>query len=54
MRNNLGPNGAGILSGAYWCSWENNDSEARYNVMGGTNGFMNKGNSYKVRAVRQF
>ena len=54
MSINLGPNGAGILSGAYWCSWENNDSEARYIVMGGTNGFMNKGNSYRVRAVRQF
>ena len=54
MSSNLGPNGAGILSGAYWSSWENNDSEARYIVMGGTNGFMNKGNSYKVRAVRQF
>lgn len=54
MNGNLGPNGVGILSGAYWSSWENNDSEARYLVMGGTNGFMNKGNSYKVRAVRQF
>lgn len=54
MNGNLGPSGAGILSGAYWCSWENNASEARYIVMGGTNGFMNKGNSYKVRAIRQF
>lgn len=56
MSRNLGPNGAGILSGAYWCSWENNTSEARYIVIGipGTNGFMNKGNSHKVRAVRQF
>jgi hypothetical protein len=55
MKSALGPNAAGILSGAYWCSWENNDSEARYFVMEGSiNGFMNKGNSYKVRAVRKF
>ena len=54
MNSNLGPNGAGILNGAYWCSWENNDSEARYFVMGSTNGFMNKGDSYRVRAVRKF
>ena len=43
-------------SGDYWCSWENdiNASEARWIVIGGTNGFGNKAVQRKIRAIRQF
>ena len=56
MEFNLGLGGSANLSGDYWCSWENNTNaaEARFIVIGGTNGFGNKAGQRKVRAIRQF
>jgi Protein of unknown function (DUF1566)/Head domain of trimeric autotransporter adhesin len=45
----------GFANANYWCSDENNSSQAYYqNFLNGTSGFISKSNSYNVRAIRCF